>query len=71
MGMFTQRPEEPTEWAGLPSEPLDPEWISQQLSGATAGPDSTLLAGGVTSVALSIDMPSTDDADTAGTPHER
>ncbi|MGN8026583.1 hypothetical protein [Microbacterium sp. 22242] len=23
MGMFTQKPEEPTEWAGLPSEPLD------------------------------------------------
>lgn len=22
MGLFQQRPEEPTEWAGLPSEPL-------------------------------------------------
>ncbi|MFK4788415.1 hypothetical protein [Microbacterium sp. ZW T5_56] len=22
MGMFTQKPEEPTEWAGLPSEPI-------------------------------------------------
>ena len=22
MGMFTQKPEEPTEWTGLPSEPV-------------------------------------------------
>lgn len=22
MGLFTQKPEEPTEWAGLPSEPV-------------------------------------------------
>lgn len=24
MGLFTQRPEEPSEWGGLPSEPLEP-----------------------------------------------
>ncbi|MFI8631795.1 hypothetical protein ACIGEP_04260 [Microbacterium sp. NPDC077663] len=24
MGLFTQRPEEPSEWAGLPAEPMEP-----------------------------------------------
>ncbi|OAH51414.1 hypothetical protein [Microbacterium oleivorans] len=24
MGLFVQRPEEPSEWGGLPSEPLEP-----------------------------------------------
>lgn len=25
MGLFQHRPEEPTEWGGLPSEPLEPD----------------------------------------------
>lgn len=70
MGMFTQRPEEPTEWAGLPSEPVDQDWLSEQLTGTTTGPDAALLTGGVTSVAISIDMPSTDPADVANTADE-
>lgn len=34
MGLFVQRPEEPTEWAGLPSEPLRDETASERLPDA-------------------------------------
>ncbi|GAA3916112.1 hypothetical protein [Microbacterium invictum] len=34
MGIFQQRPEEPTEWAGLPSEPWEPVFRVEQLAGA-------------------------------------
>ena len=33
MGLFQSRPEEPTEWAGLPSEPLPPRSAAEALSG--------------------------------------
>ncbi|MFT3799490.1 hypothetical protein [Microbacterium sp.] len=31
MGIFQSRPEEPTEWAGLPSEPWEPRSPSEVL----------------------------------------
>jgi hypothetical protein len=31
MGLFSQRPEEPTEWAGLPSEPARVESSADRL----------------------------------------
>lgn len=31
MGLFQHRPEEPTEWGGLPSEPVDPLRQEEQL----------------------------------------
>lgn len=31
MGLFQQRPEEPTEWGGLPSEPWEPREPSEVL----------------------------------------
>ncbi len=34
MGLFQQRPEEPTEWGGLPSEPLQPRSAAEQLGDA-------------------------------------
>lgn len=32
MGLFSQRPEEPAEWAGLPSEPARPESAAERLA---------------------------------------
>lgn len=61
MGLFQQLPEEPTEWAGLPSEPLQPETAAQRLD-AGAGLDPTALplgSGG------SIAIPITPPADAA------
>lgn len=59
--MFTTRPEEPTEWAGLPSEPLGPRPAAESLdeqvvSAATVG----FPGDAVTSV--SIDLTPSDDA---------
>ncbi|GAA2012270.1 hypothetical protein [Microbacterium ulmi] len=34
MGLFTPRPEEPSEWAGLPSEPDRPESTAERLPDA-------------------------------------
>ncbi|WP_347975901.1 hypothetical protein [Microbacterium sp. ProA8] len=34
MGLFSQRPEEPTEWAGLPSEPARAESSAERLPDA-------------------------------------
>lgn len=38
MGLFQHRPEEPTEWAGLPSEPLEPESAVERLDTAPVDP---------------------------------
>lgn len=45
MGLFVQRPEEPAEWAGIPSEPARPETAAERLADA-APADLGLLAGG-------------------------
>lgn len=34
MGLFSQRPEETNEWAGLPSEPTRPETTAERLADA-------------------------------------
>lgn len=31
MGLFMNRPEEPSEWAGLPAEPLEAESAAERL----------------------------------------
>jgi hypothetical protein len=36
MGLFSQQPEEPTEWAGLPSEPSRDETQAERLADAAA-----------------------------------
>lgn len=62
MGLFVQRPEEPSEWAGLPGEPL------RSRSRAEALPDdepvdaaATNLAG-LTSIPLEVPVPQGSDA---------
>jgi hypothetical protein len=44
MGIFASRPEEPFEWAGLPSEPLRPESDAERLDAPSA--DLLGLSGG-------------------------
>ncbi len=47
MGLFAQRPEEPTEWAGLPSEPARPESAAEKLADAAPQVDALgLMTGG-------------------------
>lgn len=58
MGIFTPQPEDPEEWAGLPSEPLRPEDPAAALPSVSVTPG--LLDGGLTS--LSIPMPTVGDA---------
>ena len=45
MGLFVQRPEEPAEWAGIPSEPERAETAAERLADA-ASVDLGLLGGG-------------------------
>jgi hypothetical protein len=56
MGLFSQQPEEPTEWAGLPSEPREPETAAERLDAAAADP---LGIAGSGSTSISIPMPPT------------
>lgn len=54
MGIFQQRPEEPTEWAGLPSEPWEPRTPSEVL--ADAGDDDLGLFAAGASVSVPIEL---------------
>ena len=73
MGLFAARPEEPTEWAGLPSEPLTADSLGP------LPPDTAATAAGglfgiapVESIAISIpltpfaDSPEDDAVEDAG-----
>lgn len=44
MGLFVQRPEEPAEWAGIPSEPARAETAAERLADAATA-DPGLLGG--------------------------
>lgn len=59
MGLFTQRPEDPSEWAGLPSEPHRPRSDAELLPDAppVADPGTAVLGGipGVTSISIPVD----------------
>lgn len=59
MGLFTQRPEEPTEWAGLPSEPEDARSAAELLP--EAPPD--LLAADAVVHSLRIVLPNAGQPD--------
>lgn len=65
--MFTQRPEEPTEWAGLPSEPLDRDESTDLPEQPAADPFDIGLGAGGGGIGLPIPAtpipadPSTED----------
>ncbi len=47
MGLFSQLPEEPTEWAGLPSEPARAESSAERLPDAAPVDLGGLGVGGI------------------------
>lgn len=56
MGLFSPRPEEPTEWAGLPSEPLESRSPADRLATDGSVDVLGLLTGsGVASIPLELD----------------
>ena len=60
MGLFTQRPEEPSDWAGLPSEPARPTSGAELLPDEPplADPAAAILGGtGISSVAIALSVP--------------
>ncbi|MDR2997217.1 MAG: hypothetical protein LBU78_03760 [Microbacterium sp.] len=66
MGLFQQRPEEEqNEWAGLPSEPLDPQSAAEQLDAPPTASDIFGLGGGplYTSVVFPVAPPAPEAAD--------
>lgn len=70
MGLFASRPEEPFEWAGLPSEPVAPKTTAEYLEDPPvdpfaigsngAGPSITIAVGQAGAVA------DADDAEGSG-----
>jgi hypothetical protein len=48
MGQFTARPEEPAEWAGLPSEPLRARPAAESLDDPIESADTIALFSGAT-----------------------
>ncbi|QLD10302.1 hypothetical protein [Microbacterium oleivorans] len=60
MGLFTQRPEEPSEWAGLPSEPVRPRSGAELLPDVAPPADALgglLGQGGVASIPIPLAVP--------------
>ena len=58
MGLFMQRPEEPSEWAGLPSEPDRPESSAEKLGDAARVDSGSVdLLGGSGAAIESIVIP--------------
>lgn len=68
MGLFSSRPQEPSEWAGLPSEPLRAESEAERLSAAVDVDPAGLVGGGFGSIVIPVepvsDEPETPDAST-------
>ena len=55
MGQFTTRPEEPTEWAGLPSEPIESRPAAESLDTPIESADSlTFLGTAIESVVIPV-----------------
>ena len=57
MGLFTQRPEENDEWAGLPSEPLRSESFAERLPDAAPASATALDVGGLGSISIPLAPP--------------
>ena len=58
MGLFASRPEEPTDWAGLPSEPLEPSG-AETLAEVSATATSLSLFSVDAFESLPVPVPST------------
>ncbi|WP_176776623.1 MULTISPECIES: hypothetical protein [unclassified Microbacterium] len=65
MGLFVQRPEEPSEWAGLPGEPVRHRSRAEVLpddEGAEASPAGLLGLVDAPVASIDIPLPSVDGA---------
>lgn len=60
MGLFSSRPEEPSEWAGLPAEPLPQRSDAEMLRGDGATPWQPDLTAAHPEQTTSIEIPVTD-----------
>ncbi|AZS37164.1 hypothetical protein CVS47_01795 [Microbacterium lemovicicum] len=54
MGLFASRPEEPSEWAGLPSEPAEPGSPAETLEAPIGIGLEAVLGASVTSIAVPV-----------------
>lgn len=55
MAMFGSRPEEPAEWAGLPSEPLEEDEFTRLLPAAPTAPGADVFGlAAPESIAISL-----------------
>ncbi len=57
MGQFTTRPEEPAEWAGLPSEPRVAGTAAESLAPPIESADGLSFLGAVESVVIPLAVP--------------
>jgi hypothetical protein len=70
MGQFTTRPEEPTEWAGLPSEPIQSRPAAESPLAPVSSADSLALLGTtIESVSIPLASPSAAEL-TAAADHD-
>ncbi|WDH79069.1 hypothetical protein PTQ19_01105 [Microbacterium esteraromaticum] len=63
MGMFTQKPQEPSAWAALPGEPLEPNDTTERLDEA---PPVDLLGIDLGTTHVTVPITVTPTADEAG-----
>ncbi|MBF9336275.1 hypothetical protein G3N30_08575 [Microbacterium lacticum] len=71
MGIFQSRPEEPTEWAGLPADPWGPRVPGELLGDASTDPAAVgdvaaLGVPGVTGIVISVPIMAEPEAADAG-----
>lgn len=59
MGQFTARPEEPAEWAGLPSEPMEARPAAESLAAPIGSADPLTFLGDATE-SVEIPLPPAD-----------
>lgn len=64
MGLFQHRPEEPSEWGGLPSEPREPGGPADLL------PETVALDGPLLDIPLFGEVPRRETITLVGTPTE-
>ena len=70
MGLFSARPEEPTVWAGLPSEPVPDRSEAESLAAQVESADSLAFLGtAIESVVVPV-VPIVEVAQTAVDPAE-
>ena len=67
MGLFTQRPQEPSAWAALPGEPLRPASPTERLADVSPAVDDIGLGGEVESIAIPVEPVAEAPAEKADT----